>query len=93
MALAVWGVGVLLNRMPLPAPIMLLVETAVGVLSYAACFRLSSAAEMCQFLSALPARIQSTAGRLLLLPATDGNTKLPAAISSAQVDSVSMPNI
>jgi len=74
MALAVFGTEVLLNRVALPAPIMLIVEIAVGVLSYAACFRLSSAAEMCQFLAALPARVQGLAGRLLLLPETEGNT-------------------
>jgi hypothetical protein len=74
MALAVFGTDALLNRTALPAPIMLVVEIVVGVLTYAACFRLSSAAEMCQFLTALPARVQGLAGRLLLLPAAQGNS-------------------
>jgi O-antigen/teichoic acid export membrane protein len=80
MALGVWAVNILLNRFTLPAPIMLAVEVVVGVLIYAACFRLSGAAEMGQFLSVLPARMQSVTARLLLLPVADKTMKAPTAI-------------
>jgi O-antigen/teichoic acid export membrane protein len=70
MGLIVWAVKVLLASTNLPAPIMLAIEVAAGVLTYAACFRLTSPLEMAQFLSVLPARMRSAMSRLLRLPAT-----------------------
>jgi O-antigen/teichoic acid export membrane protein len=65
MSVAVWTVGALMARASLPAPIVLLAQVAVGMVTYVFCFRLWNAAEMKMVLSAMPAKIRGPATRLL----------------------------
>jgi O-antigen/teichoic acid export membrane protein len=67
MGSAVWAVGAVMIHGGVPAPITLLAQIAVGAVTYLGCFRLGSAAELESILSALPAKIQGIARRLLRL--------------------------
>lgn len=59
-----WG----LNRSHIPLIVSLLVQVAIGAVTYITCFRLVSTKEMVGMLSAMPRRVQGLAVRLLALP-------------------------
>jgi hypothetical protein len=68
MCLAVWGISTVMIRAGLPAPIILAGQTIVGAVTYLACFRFGSAAELGIILAALPGKIKNPMMRVLMMP-------------------------
>jgi O-antigen/teichoic acid export membrane protein len=65
MCIAVWGLGALMARASLAAPIILVAQVALGIVTYLACFRIRNAAELRMLLLAMPSKIRGPATRLL----------------------------
>jgi hypothetical protein len=65
MCVAVWFAGVLMTRASLSAPIVLIAQVALGMVTYVLCFRVWNAAEMRMVLSAMPAKIRGPATWIL----------------------------